>query len=170
MKQASRVEWRVSYPTTSCLSFWKVHLSFWKVHLYHKIDWNSRETSRINVSELSSVGPGRCKSSEDVVIGTHPDCAHAHCTTKSSVYIAYTPIARDTTSSSSHPCCSVECSCKPCMWTHWNTLSISRCTLISETVVRQAQGKWYINVVRYQYSMCGSVIMINVGLTQAHPN
>ena len=50
---------KTKLPTTSCLAFWMVHL-------YHKIDWNSRETSRINVSELSSLGPGRCKSSEGV--------------------------------------------------------------------------------------------------------
>ena len=33
--------------------------------------------------------------------------------------------------------------------------------------IRQTQGKWYI--VRFNYSVCGAVIMINVGLAQARP-
>ena len=54
--------------TTSCLLITSC-LSLWKVHLYHKIVWNSSETSRINVSKLSSLGPGCCKiSSDDVVV------------------------------------------------------------------------------------------------------
>ena len=78
------------------------------------------------------------------------------------------------TSSYSRCCCSVECSCKSCMWgcQYTRIHGALGCTQISGTRVRQTQGKWYIDryIHTYYYSMHGRRCHDQCGLAQAHPN
>ena len=73
-------------------------------------------------------------------------------------------------SSSSRPCCSVECSCKSHV-SMWNTQNISGRTRISGTRVRQTQAKWYRHryIDRYHYSVHGGHCHNQCGASSGSP-
>ena len=62
------------------------YLLLWKLHLYYKIDGDPSEISRTSVSMFCHLGlAGRTAASLMMTCNTCPNCAHAHCITKSSV-------------------------------------------------------------------------------------